>query len=607
MQVAPSSSKPATNWIDSFIPQMKDARLEDLVRCRLLIWFNLVVPLIGFSVLTASVLFDHQRITIGRIALVLFSSIMLYNPFLLKRSGSIPLVGALTLTCVGIPAALVALTNNGLLSQTFPVLLALPILGAFMLGARGGAIITALVSIYSLYLAIAQTKGWLPPAASSAEANHYIRLVLTIMGLMIIGAMASTLQLFNDRVHRDLLEEIENHRATGTVLKQTSSEAQQAVRAKSSFLATMSHELRTPMNGILGFCGLLLENELTPDARRQAEAIKQSAESLLVILNDILDFSKLEQGMVKLDPHDFDLPALLQQITNILQPMAATKGLGIASHVSKDIPAFVYGDSHRLRQVLLNLINNSIKFSDKGAIIVEVDLKQRTTDRVLLKFSVIDQGIGMSEDVQSRLFERFMQADNSISRRYGGTGLGLSICRELVELMGGNIGVQSQLGVGSRFWFTAEFVVSDVSARTAPTETDVLAQSLPTQIETTKALDILVVEDNAVNQKLVTALLTKKGHQVTLATNGGEAVWHARDHKFDVILMDVQMPIMNGLDATKIIRATPNANNKTPIIALTANAMEGDRETCLATGMTDYVSKPIKPAELYAAMAKVVS
>jgi signal transduction histidine kinase/CheY-like chemotaxis protein len=373
----------------------------------------------------------------------------------------------------------------------------------------------------------------------------------------------------------------------------------EASRHKSEFLANMSHEIRTPMNGIIGMTELALEHPLDPRVREYLQIVGSSAHALLHVINDILDFAKIEAGALDLVPTDFDLRNLLNDLVTLLGPQAREKGLVARCDVAPDIPARLVGDPVRLRQVLTNLVGNALKFTDQGTVRIDVTRvdSSGTSRQAGLRFAVIDTGIGIAESDRARIFDAFTQVDGSATRRFGGTGLGLAISSQLVQLMGGRLDVESAVGRGSSFSFVVSFGIAEAPAAALP---------LPPSARAARPLAVLVAEDNPVNQLLVRRLLEKAGHAVTVVETGVgaiEAVAHAR---FDAVLMDVQMPGINGFDATSHIRATErDGRRRLPIIALTAHAMQGDRERCLAAGMDGYVSKPIRPEVLFASLAEV--
>ena len=387
------------------------------------------------------------------------------------------------------------------------------------------------------------------------------------------------------------------------VLAESRDAAAAANTRKSAFLASMSHELRTPMNGIIGFTDLVLETELTKDQREELGAVKHSAESLLILLNDLLDLSKIEAGGLDIEQTPFPLRAVLRDALKALELRAAAKSLRLVCQVEDNLPDVLIGDPLRLRQVLINLAGNAVKFTTTGEVAVRVEARHCDGKKVLARVSVADTGIGVPQEKQDAIFEAYRQADSATAREYGGTGLGLSISSKLVGLMGGKLGLVSEPGKGSTFSFTIPLGIGECAALTCSQATE-----CPVHIQTIARRRILLAEDHPVSQRLAVKLLEKQGHEVSVAANGAEALELFARRDFDLVLMDVEMPEMDGLAATRAIREQEQAGSRhVPIVAMTAHALKGDSERFLAAGMDGYISKPIRAQDLAAVIESTLA
>jgi len=384
-------------------------------------------------------------------------------------------------------------------------------------------------------------------------------------------------------------------------VREANARAEAANHLKAMFLTNISHEIRTPMNGILGMYNVLRQTNLSSEQREFLDIINISGQNLLSIIDDIIDLSKIESGQIQLEAKEFNLKKEMERIIELLSIKAKGKGIKLISEIDPTTQINLIGDAGRLKQIITNLANNAIKYTKEGSVKIKVEPVEQSDRSSKLKFKIIDTGIGISEEGKQKLFKAFSQIDSSSTRKYGGTGLGLAIAKNLSKTMQGEIGVESELGKGSTFWFTAMFSMApNAGLGSSGIQND--------RSDSTNKLHILLVEDNLLNQKFATASLRKVGHKVDIAENGKAAVEKYQQNEYELILMDIQMPVMDGIEATKKIRIIEKAkgvDQPIKIIAITAYVMERDRKMCLSAGMDEYLAKPFKPQELISLINKV--
>jgi signal transduction histidine kinase len=413
------------------------------------------------------------------------------------------------------------------------------------------------------------------------------------------------------RANRSLTADVSERRLVQAELTRARDAALAALKAKREFLATMSHEIRTPLNAVIGLTALLLDSDLREGQREYAELIRTSGEELLAMVNVILDFSRMETGTMTLDIADFEPRLTIEAVVKPVLSPAHAKGLELLVEVDEAVPPCLRGDAFRIGQIVSNLVRNAIEFTERGHVVVRAAAPEKNAGRALLRIEVEDTGVGISAAEQARLFEAFTQVDGSMAREHGGIGLGLAMCAHLVALMEGRIGVESEPGRGSLFWFTVGLPVAERTEASGETARSLPPAAVPAPQAADRPRLLLLAEDNPVNQRVALAQLRKLGYRADVVTNGQEALDALEDVAYDVILMDCQMPGVDGLEATRRIRhAEENGSGDAPsarhvhIIALTANAMPGDRELCLGAGMDDYLAKPIRLEALQAALER---
>lgn len=565
---------------------LRRVRITNVLTLTLIV---MTVPFVGLSVAM-----ERPLVTLSLLMTVLVCGGSL---LLLRRRRSPEVAAHLVITTAFVMLILPNLSRGDLGDPSFGWLYLLPLAAILTTGLRGGWlwIAISLLTVIGFWLVPPQVE--IPGLAIAADSG-----LRTLLHRLIGPAAVGLLMTLAVSLQRQTEKHLEQEIATR---KRAEQEARAADHVKGEFLANVSHEIRTPMNGVIGMTDLLLKADLPATQRRQVEAIHTSSETLLALVDDLLDFSKMEAGKLSLYVMDFRLRDLLEKVVALLAPRAEEKGLDLRLVIDDGLPDQLVGDAQRLRQVLLNLLGNAIKFTPRGSVAVSVEHRVGGEDlpkeERWVRFAVRDTGVGISPRDQARLFAPFSQADSTSARRFGGTGLGLAISRSLVEMMGGEIGFESTRGVGSTFWFRLPFwQTSPASSDAAPGISDAVSRAAETVAIERGSYRILVVDDDAINRLVAASQLEDLGFEAEAVASGEQAIEAVERQSFDGILMDCQMPELDGYETTRRIRRQEASGRRMVIIAVTAHAMKGERERCLAAGMDDYLAKPFRGEELRA-------
>lgn len=584
--------------INLFIPIHTEPDERRLSSVRLLISVCLITSLFSLLYVIVSLIISFK---VG-VWLMLCCFVLLYAIlFLFRATGRYRFCANLYLACCCIVAVLgCSVFSGGLHSMVYPWFVLIPVTGVLLLGYCPTTLFWFLFcSSVSIVYGVVVAFGFSFPELYRLEYIPFFYTICITGLVMILFFIALTFDHNRTIALRRILDQNDD-------LQKARSQADAATRAKSEFLANMSHEIRTPMSAIIGFTELFQTTELDDNQRNYISHIESAAFTLLGVVNDILDFSKIEAGKLNMEQIDFRLEEVINNIAGMVGITATEKGLELVVSTDPAIPHHLKGDPLRLGQALINLTNNAVKFTSSGSVLIKTELEKLDASGCLVRFTVKDTGIGISEEELSRLFVAFSQADTSVSRKYGGAGLGLAISKNLVEMMGGNIEVESTPGQGSSFSFTCRFRLNEQLVSSPQIRESKAGDNLVDQrerLDNIRGALVLLVDDNEVNQQVAAGHLKEFGLIPDFAANGQEAVaaMHRRD--YDLVFMDLQMPIMGGYETTALIRDN-DRYAELPIIAMTAHAMKGVREECLAAGMSDYLSKPINPVLLHEMLVK---
>ena len=578
--------------VDAFLPAgLKDSASSELQRGRTLIFSCLLISFFAFVFCLLTLMMTEFSVV--TVIFVVGSPLLIANLWLYRMTGALNLVGSLMIGLLLLALGGIAYFESGFRSPALLWLFPVPIIAAFVVGSKMAFFSLAIILIEILTLYFLDRNQYPFPQVISESAMQ----VYEITGRCSVVLFLGVLGWYYDRIRRLDLAQLAAVRDEALDAKR---EAIAANQAKSVFLSTMSHELRTPLNGILGMVQLMNHTQLSANQRELVATINESGNGLLNIINDILDLSKIEADKMQLAAIGFDLGLQIAESINIVRPLADNKSLQLHLQFSA-LEQTVLGDPFRLRQIILNLLTNAVKFTDEGSVTIHATAKAVAHDQISLDIAVIDTGIGIARSHLEHLFDAFTQADAAMNRKFEGTGLGLTICKKLVEAMGGTISVQSELGVGSRFYCSIPFKQARPTSKDANQEAHKIDSTLDSQrlspiLVSAPNARILVAEDNRVNQLVIKKMLEQIGYGCRIVSDGLQLMRVLeQDEDWNLIIMDCQMPNMDGYEATKAIRQLASDKlREIPIIAVTANAVKGESEKCLSVGMNDYIAKPVE-------------